>query len=191
MKTSSSTPEFHFASPKKMGRAFVRSEKWIPLPSCQRALLSPTGRGMGDRSRGSLYLLNQVIPIGVKIEKWIVKVFLEDTIRAIHRAIGDGVDHIVTAADMVGSSGTGFQTPPIKMGNEKIFFPAADGIGHRRKLFDESSLVLNCFYRNIGQTFKNGLRDRILFSLFIEINFFDLEGQHTSTQISNVKAGTK
>jgi hypothetical protein len=94
--------------------------------------------------------LNQVIPIGVKIEKWIVKVFLEDTIRAIHRAIGDGVDHIVPATDMIGSSWTGLQTSPIKMGNEKMFFPGPNRIGDRKKLFDQSPFVLNGLYRNIG-----------------------------------------
>jgi len=42
------------------------------------------------------------------------------------------------------------------MGNEKMFFSDPDRIGHRRKVFDERSLVLNSLYGNIGEGFKNG-----------------------------------
>jgi hypothetical protein len=51
---------------------------------------------------------------------------------------------------MVGGSRTGLQTPPIKMGNEKMFFPDPNGIGHRKKLLNEGPFVPNRFYRNIG-----------------------------------------
>ena len=72
------------------------------------------------------------------------------------------------------------------MGDEKMSFSDPDRIGHRRKMFDERSLVLNYFYGNIRQGFKNGFWDRILFSLFIEINSFNLNGQQF--QIPNSKS---
>ena len=98
----------------------------------------------------SFYLLEKVIPVGIKVEKWIIEISLKHAVRAIHRAIANGVDHIVTAADMIGSSRTGLQTPSIKMGNEEMFFPNPDGIGHRKKPFDQGSFVLNPFDGNIG-----------------------------------------
>jgi len=97
-----------------------------------------------------IYLLKEVIPIGVKSEEGVVEVSLKDTVRAIHRTIRDGIDHVVPTTDMIGSSWTGLQTPPIKMGNEKMFFPDPNGIGHRKKLPDEDPFVPNCFYGNIG-----------------------------------------
>jgi hypothetical protein len=103
---------------------------------------------------------------------------LKNAVGTIHRAIGDGIDHVVATTDMMESSWTGLQTPSIKMGNEKMFFPDPNRIGCRKKLLDKSSLVLNPFDGNIREGFENGLCDRILFSLFIEINFFNLEGQH-------------
>jgi hypothetical protein len=56
----------------------------------------------------SLYLLKEIIPVGIEGEKWIIEISLKDTVGAIHRAIGNGVDHIVPAADMIGSSWAGF-----------------------------------------------------------------------------------
>jgi len=50
----------------------------------------------------------KVIPVGIEGEKWIIQVSLKDTVGAIHRAIGNGIDHIVPAADMVGGPRTGF-----------------------------------------------------------------------------------
>jgi hypothetical protein len=94
--------------------------------------------------------LKKVNPIGVKGEKWIIEVSLEDTVGAIHRAIRDGIDHIVPATDMIGSPWTGLQTSSIKMGNEKMFFTNPNRIGHRKKPFDQSPFVLNGFYGNIG-----------------------------------------
>jgi hypothetical protein len=52
-------------------------------------------------------LLKKLIPVGIEGEKWIVEVSLKDAVGAIHRAIADSVDHIVPAADMIGSSRTG------------------------------------------------------------------------------------
>jgi hypothetical protein len=124
--------------------------------------------------------LKKVFPVDVKGEKWIIEVSLKDTIGAIQWAIRDGIDHIVPATDMIGSPWTGLQTSSIKMGNEKMFFPDPNGIGHRKKLFDQSSFVLDCFDGNIGQGFKDGLRGRVLLSLFVEINLFNLKGIHNS-----------
>ena len=103
-----------------------------------------------------IYLLKKVIPVGIEGEKWIIEVPLQDTVGAIHRAIGDSVDHIVPAADMVGGSRTGLQTPSVKTGDEEMSFPGPDRIGHGRKMFDQRALVLDCFYENIGQGFENG-----------------------------------
>jgi hypothetical protein len=94
-------------------------------------------------------LLEKVIPIGVKGEEGVVEVSLEDTVRAIHRAIRDGIDHIVPTTDVIGSPWTGLQTPSIKMGDEEIFFPDPNGTGHRKKLFDEGLFVPDRFHRNI------------------------------------------
>ena len=55
----------------------------------------------------SLYLLKEIIPVGIEGEKWIIEISLKDTVGAIHRAVGDSVDHIVPAADVVGGSRTG------------------------------------------------------------------------------------
>ena len=87
---------------------------------------------MMDREE-SIYLLKKVIPISVKGEKWIIEVPLKDTVGAIHWAIGNGIDHIVPATDMIGSPWARLQTSSIKMGNEKMFFPDPNRIGHRRK----------------------------------------------------------
>jgi hypothetical protein len=74
---------------------------------------------------------------------------LKDTVGAIHRAIGNGIDHIVPAADMVGGSRAGLQAPSVKPGDEKMLFPDPDRIGHRGKTLDERFFVLNGFYGNI------------------------------------------
>jgi hypothetical protein len=98
----------------------------------------------------SIDLLKQGIPIRVKGEKWIIEVPLKDTVGTIHRAIGNGIDHIVSTTDMIGSPWTGFQTSSIKMGEEEMFLPDPDRIGHRKKMFHQRPLVLNPFDRNIG-----------------------------------------
>jgi hypothetical protein len=136
--------------------------------------------------------LKKVIPVGVKGEKGIIEIPLKDAVGAIHWAIGDGINHMIPAADMMGGSRTGLQTSPIKMGDEEIFFSKPHRIGHRKKPFDQGLLILNPFDRNIGQGFKNGFRNRILFGLFIKINSFNLEGEHHSKpSISNAKSNPK
>ena len=125
----------------------------------------------------TIYLFKQVVPVGVKSQKRIVQISLQDAVGTIHRTIGDGIDHVVPAADMIGRSGTGLRTSSIKTGNEEMSLPDADRIGDGRKLFDKRPLVSDRFHRNIGQGSKNGFRDRILFSLFIEIDFFKLRQQ--------------
>ena len=61
-----------------------------------------------------------------------------------------------------------------------MLFPDPNRVGHRRKMFDERSLVLNGFYGNIRQGFENGFCNRTLLSLVIEINSFNLNRQHLS-----------
>ena len=61
-----------------------------------------------------VYFLEKLIPIGVKGQEGIVEVSLQNAIGAIHRAIGHGIDDVIPATDMVGSSGTGFQSSPVK-----------------------------------------------------------------------------
>jgi hypothetical protein len=97
-------------------------------------------------------LPKEVIPVGVKGEKGIIEIPLENTVGAIHRTIGDGVHHIVTAADMPGGSWAWLQTPSIKSGDEKIFFPHPYGILHGEKLLDQGSLIFNPFNRDMGKT---------------------------------------
>jgi hypothetical protein len=132
---------------------------------------------MIDREE-SIYLLKKVIPISVKGEKWIIEVSLEDTVGAIQRAIRHGIDHMVPATDMIGSPWARLQTSPIKMGNEKIFFPDPNRIGRRRKMPYQSPFILNPFNRNIGHGLEDVLRDRIILGLFVEINFLNLKGEH-------------
>jgi len=97
-----------------------------------------------------IYFLKKVLPIGVKGEKRIIKVSLEDAVGAIQWAICDGIDHMVSAADMVGSPRTGLQTPSIEMGKEEVLFPDPNRIWFRRKPFDEGPFIPNGFYRDIG-----------------------------------------
>ena len=56
-------------------------------------------------------------------------------------------------------------------------FSPPDRIRHGGELFDEGSLVPDYFYGRMGEGLKNGFRNRIFFSLFIEINSFNLKGQ--------------
>ena len=64
--------------------------------------------GLTIAGEKGVYFLKKIIPVGVKGEEWIIKISLKDAVGAIHRAIGDGVDYMVPAADMVGGSWTGF-----------------------------------------------------------------------------------
>jgi hypothetical protein len=114
---------------------------------------------MGIPGKEGIDLLKEVIPVGVKGEKGIIEVLLKNTVRTIHWAIGDGVDHIVPTADMPGGSWTGFQTPSIKMSNKKISFTDPDGIELRRKVFDQILLVLDYFNRNIREGSQDSLRN--------------------------------
>jgi hypothetical protein len=79
------------------------------------------------RGKG-IYFLKKVIPVGVKGEKRIIEVPLKNTVRAIHRAIRDGIDHIVAAADMSGSPWAGLKALSIEMGEKKNLFPNPNGI---------------------------------------------------------------
>ncbi len=98
----------------------------------------------------SFDLLEKVVPVGIEGEQWMIEVCLKNAVRTVHRAVGDSIDYIVPAADMIGSPWTGLQTPSVKMSDEQIFFAGPDRIGHRRKLFDERPLVLDGFHGNIG-----------------------------------------
>jgi hypothetical protein len=94
--------------------------------------------------------LKKVVPVGVKVDEWIIEVSLKNAVGTIHWAIGDGIDHIISATDVIGGSRTGLQTPSIKRGNEKMFFPNPNRIRHRKKMFNQGPLILNPFDRNIG-----------------------------------------
>jgi hypothetical protein len=97
----------------------------------------------------SLYLLKEVIPIGIEGEKRIIEISLKNTIGTIHWTVGDGIDHIITTADMLRGPWTGLQTPSVKTGNEEMSFAFPNGIWHGRKLLNQRPLVLNPLYRNI------------------------------------------
>jgi hypothetical protein len=77
--------------------------------------------GLAIARKEGIDLLKKVIPVGVKGEKGIIEIPLQDAVGAIHWAIGDGINHMIPAADMMGGSRTGLQTPPIEMGDEEIF----------------------------------------------------------------------
>jgi hypothetical protein len=98
-------------------------------------------------------LLKEIIPVCVKSEKGIIEIPLENTVGAIHRTIGHRVDDMVSAANMVRSSRTRLQTFSIKTGKEKTPFTNPDGILYGERLFDERSLILNPFHRDVGETF--------------------------------------
>jgi hypothetical protein len=98
-------------------------------------------------------LLKKVIPVGIKGEKGIIEVPLKNTIGTIHRTIGDRIDHMVTAADMLGGPRTGLQPPSIKTGDEEMSLAYPNGIWHRKKLLNQYLLVLNPFYRDMGKAF--------------------------------------
>ena len=112
---------------------------------------------MGVARQKKVDLIQEFIPIRVKGQERVVEVPLEDSVRAIHGAVADGVDHIVSATDVIGCSGAGFQTPSIKTGDEKNLLPHPDGILEAEKLFDQGSLVLNPFNGDMRKGFKNGL----------------------------------
>ncbi len=85
-----------------------------------------------------LDLLEEIIPIGVKGQERIVEVSLKDTVGAIHRAVGQGIDHMISATDMMGGSRTGFQTSPVKTGDEKVFLSCSDGVLLGEDRFNQS-----------------------------------------------------
>ena len=100
-----------------------------------------------------IYLLQQIIPVGVKGEKGIVEITLKNAVGTIHWTIGHGIDDMVSAANMAGGSWAGFQASSVKMGQEEMRLTNPDGILHRKISFDQGSLILNPFYRGMGETF--------------------------------------
>jgi hypothetical protein len=76
----------------------------------------------------SFDLLKKIFPVGIKGEKGIIEIPLKHTVGTIHRAVRNGIDDVVSAADVIGCSRTRLQTLPIKRGDEKIFLPYSDGI---------------------------------------------------------------
>jgi hypothetical protein len=47
-------------------------------------------------------LLKKIFPVGIKGKEGIVEIPLKHTVRTIHRAVGDGIDYVVSAADVTG-----------------------------------------------------------------------------------------
>ena len=66
------------------------------------------------------YLQEEFIPIGVKGQERVVEVPLKDAVGAIHRTVGQGIYDVISATDVVGSSGAGFQPLSVKTGDEQI-----------------------------------------------------------------------
>jgi len=77
---------------------------------------------------------------------------LEEHSRSSPSGIGDGVDHIVPATDMMDSPGHGFTRSSIKMGDEEMFFPGPDGIGLGRNHLIK--ILLSC-------TISTGTSERV------------------------------
>jgi hypothetical protein len=50
----------------------------------------------------SFDLLKKVLPVRIKSEEGIIEISLKHTVRTIHRAISDGIEDMVSAADVVG-----------------------------------------------------------------------------------------
>jgi hypothetical protein len=69
----------------------------------------------------SFDLLKKILPVGIKCEKRIIEIPLENTIGAIHWTTGYRVDHMVSAANMKRSSWAGFQPPSIKTSKKETF----------------------------------------------------------------------
>jgi hypothetical protein len=130
-------------------------------------------------SQKKIYFIQEIIPVGVKGKERVVEVSLEDAIGAIHRAVADGVDHIIPAADVVGCPGAGFQAFPVEAGDEKNLLSRPEGIVVAEKILDEGSPVPNPLNGNMRKGLENGLRNPVFFSLFLEINFFDLKRHPT------------
>jgi hypothetical protein len=51
-------------------------------------------------------LLKEAFPVGIKGDQGIIEIPLKHTVRTIHRAVGDDINHMVSTADMVGCSRT-------------------------------------------------------------------------------------
>ena len=59
-------------------------------------------KGLGTAREKSFDLLKKILPVGIKGEKGIIEIPLKHAIRAIHWAVGDGIDDVVSAADVTG-----------------------------------------------------------------------------------------
>ena len=99
-----------------------------------------------------LYLPEEFIPVGVKGQERIVEVSLKDAKRAIHRAVGKGIDHVIATAEMTGGPRAGFQTSPIKMGEEEVFLSCSDGILLGEDCLNEGFLIRHSLYGKMGKT---------------------------------------
>jgi hypothetical protein len=133
-------------------------------------------------------LLKEVCPVGVKREQGIVEISLKHTVRTIHRAVAEDIDHVVPTADMIGCSWARFEVPSVKRGDEEVLFPHSDGIREREKLFDQNSLIRNPFNRESGKILQNIMGHPIVLRLFVKINLFDLKGKHRwKPEMSNDK----
>jgi hypothetical protein len=64
-------------------------------------------KGLRMARKKSFDLLKKILPVGIKGEKGIIEIPLKHAIRAIHWAVGDGIDDMVSATDVVGCSRTG------------------------------------------------------------------------------------
>ena len=138
----SSIPESLFASRQKKKQAL-----WERGKIESRARLSDSspvpnrGRQRWSSRKKVIDLLEEFIPIGVKGQEGIVEVSLQDTIRAIHRAVGQGIDHMISATDMKRGSRAGFQPSSVKTGDEKVFLSCSDGVLPGKACFDQGFLI--------------------------------------------------
>jgi len=71
--------------------------------------------------------------------------------------MGDGVDHIIPAADVIGCPGAGLQALSIETGDEQNLLALPEGIGEAEEFLDEGPPVLNPFNGDIRKGFEDGL----------------------------------
>jgi hypothetical protein len=64
-------------------------------------------KGLGMASKKGLYLFEKIIPVRIEGKKGIIEIPLKHTIGAIHWTVRDGIDHMISAADMARRPRTG------------------------------------------------------------------------------------
>ena len=163
----------HFFTEDVADQTFIKPRQWVEREAVGQFPRAHPKKAFGLTCDQGIDLPGNIFNVHIDRDDRHIQIILQDAISAVERAVGLGVEVLVTAAKIIRSCcGAGFEEGTFKVREPEFFLAGAEGC-----FFDsleKSVLVRHNRDRDAAEGSQDALGQRRPRGIFIQINMIDL-----------------